>query len=394
MDMTENKVARGSLGLLGAITLSRIAFGYQVQTVASIGPELIAAFGISLAVLGTLIGLYLALGILTAVPCGFLAQRFGDRRVVATGLGLMAVGSLVSALSDGPFGLGAGRLIAGGGAVALTVLQGKIVSDRFEGRAFMLAMSLSVGAFPIGIGLGQLTHAPLARAFGWSAPFLAGAAVAAVSGMWLVLSWGRKSSGDPGGLSLPSRHECALVLVAGVVWTAYNAGYANFLGFMPTYLKAHGHPDWIANLVISIATWGNLPLILLGSGLALRFGADRMFLIGATLNVVAVLGMGLVDWPLVWGTLFGTLASVHAGIIFAKGTLSARPEHRAVGMGLFYMTYYLGGSFIPTLCGRVADYVGDPRGAFLCAGTLSAVAIPAYFLHRHLETRGHLVEQL
>jgi len=212
--------------------------------------------------------------------------------------------------------------------------------------------------------------------------------VAAVAGVWLMLAWGQKSSGDPGGLRMPSRHECALALIAGVVWTAYNAGFANFLGFMPIYLRAHGHPDWIANLVISIATWGNLPAILLGSGLAGRFGADRMFLIGSMLSVTAVLGMGLVDWPLVWGTLFGTLASVHAGIIFAKGTLSARPEHRAVGMGLFYMTYYLGGSFIPTLCGKVADYVGDPRGAFLCAGTLAAVAIPAYFLHRRLQIRG------
>ena len=382
------KNARDSLALLGAITLSRIAFGYQLQTVPSIGPLLLSAFGITLAVLGTLIGLYMVVGIFTAVPCGFLAQRFGDRAVAVTGLALMAFGSLGSALSDGPTGLGAGRLIAGSGAVALTVLQGKVISDRFEGRAFLLAMSLSVGAFPIGIGLAQLTQVPLARAFGWPAPFLAGAAVATAAGTWMFLGWGRPSPRDARGLTLPSRHECALVLIAGLVWTFYNAGYANFLAFMPTYLAAHHHPAGIANLVITIATWGNLPAILLGGLLAGRFGPDRMFVFGALLNVVAVLGMGLIDLPLVWGTLFGTLASAHAGIIFARGTLSARPENRAVGMGLFYMTYYLGGSFIPALCGRTADLVGDPRGAFLCAGTLSALTIPAYFLHRHLQDRG------
>ncbi len=382
-----SKTARDSLALLGAITLSRIALGYQIQTVASIGPDLLAAFGISLAVLGTLIGIYMALGIATAVPCGFLAQRFGDRNVIATGLGLMAAGSLLSALSSGPFGLGAGRFVAGAGAVALTVLQGKVIADRFEGRAFMLAMGLGVGAFPIGIGLGQISHARLSHAYGWPSPFLAGALVAAAAAIWLVLAWGRPSYGSNRPLSLPSRHECRLVLVAGLVWTFYNAGYFNFLAFMPTYLAAHGHPPWIADIVISIATWGNLPAILLGSFLAGRFGADRMFLFGAGLNVLAVMGMGLLDWPLIWGTLFGTLASVHAGIMFAKGALSARPEHRAVGMGLFYTTYYVGGAFIPTLCGKVADYLGDPRGAFLCAGALSALAIPSYFLHRHLHAR-------
>ncbi len=383
---------RESLGLLGAITLARIAFGYQIQTVASIGPDLLAAFGISLAVLGTLIGTYMALGIVTAVPCGFLGQRFGDRNVIAVGLGLMALGSLISALSGGPVGLGAGRMVAGAGAVALTVLQGKVIADRFEGRAFMLAMGLSVGAFPIGIGLGQLTHAPLAHAYGWPSPFLAGALVAAAAAVWLVLSWGRTTTGRTRRVTLPSRHECVLVLVAGLVWTFYNAGYFNFLAFMPTYLKAHGHPDWIANVVISVATWSNLPAILLGSFLAGRFGTDRMFLVGAVTNVIAVLGVGLLDWPLIWGTLFGTLASVHAGIIFAKGTLSARPEHRAVGMGLFYATYYLGGGFIPALCGKAADYIGDPSGAFLCAGLLAAMAIPTYFLHRTLQARGRILE--
>ncbi len=386
------KIGHESFSLLGAITLARIAFGYQIQTVASIGPELLAAFGISLAVLGTLIGIYMALGILTALPCGFLSQRFGDRNVVVTGLALMACGSLVSALSGGPVGLGVGRLVAGAGAVALTVLQGKIIADRFHGRAFLLAMGLSIGAFPIGIGLGQLTHAPLADAYGWPSPFLAGAAVAAVATLWLMLSWGRKPTRDPRGLALPSRHECVLMLLAGLVWTFYNAGYFNFLAFMPTYLQAHGNPAWVANVVISVATWGNLPAILLGSFFADRFGADRMFLVGAIFSVVSVFGMGLVDWPLVWGTIFGTLASVHAGIIFAKGTLSARPENRAVGMGLFYVTYYLGGAFIPALCGKVADYVGDPRGAFLCAGTLAAMAIPTYFLHRNLQARGLVLE--
>ena len=47
------------MGTILAVILGRIAFGYQVQTVASLGPNLIGAFSIDLATLGTLMALYL-----------------------------------------------------------------------------------------------------------------------------------------------------------------------------------------------------------------------------------------------------------------------------------------------------------------------------------------------
>jgi MFS family permease len=177
----------------------------------------------------------------------------------------------------------------------------------------------------------------------------------------------------------------ALVIVAGLTWTFYNAGFSNFLAFMPTYLAAHGHSRAVANLVVSIATWGALPAIIAGGTLGAAFGPNRVFMVGAVMSSVSVAGLGLLDWPLVWGTLFGTLASIHAGVIVAVGTLSTRPQHRAVGMAIFYTTYYLGGTIIPAFCGHAADLYGDPAGAFLCAGAFSALAIPCYWLHQRMQ---------
>ena len=53
-------------GTLWAMVLARIAFGYQIQTVASLGPDLRAAFGIEFATLGTLMGLMQLPGIVGA----------------------------------------------------------------------------------------------------------------------------------------------------------------------------------------------------------------------------------------------------------------------------------------------------------------------------------------
>jgi MFS family permease len=375
-------------GFVAALTLARIAFGYQFQSLASMGPELMAQFQLAYATLGTLIGLYMAPGIFVALPGGMLGRRFGERVVVGIGLGLMTAGALVAAAAAGPAGIGLGRVLAGSGAVTLIVMQGQMVSERFAGRLFMPVMSLLVGAFPVGAGLAGLTHDPVVRAFGWPGMFAIGAAIAGVSTILFLLTCG------PGGKlaggarwAFPSRHESVLVIVSGLIWTAYNSGYYGFLSYVPSLLATRGHGQALTAAVMLIATWFNLPATIVGGILAARFGNWPVFLAGTVSGVVAVAGPALTDWPLVWGTLFGVAGSMQAGVIIAVGTLSARPENRAVGMGLFYTTYYLGGTVLPALCGRAADLVGDPGGALVAAALIACLGVPIYLLHQRLQRR-------
>ncbi len=374
-------------GLVAAVSLSRVAFGYQFQSLASLGPELLQRFGLGYAELGGLIGLYMAPGILVALPGGLLGRRYGERLVVGGGLALMTLGAAVCAGAGGPSGIGAGRVVAGAGAVMLVVMQGKMIGDRFPGRSFLPVMGLVVGAFPVGVGLVELTHGPVVRALGWPGMFVVGAGIAALSLALFLVSSERAHPGAGAAWALPSRRECGLVAVAGVVWTAYNAGYYGFLSYMPSVLASRGHPPGMLALVLTLATWLNLPATVLGGALAARFGNRPVFLAGTVAGIVAVAGPAVLDWPLLWGTLFGTVASLHAGVIIGVGTLSARPENRAVGMGLFYMIYYAGGALLPAMCGRAADLLGDPAGALIAAAALSAVAIPAFMLHGFLSRR-------
>ena len=90
------------------------------------------------------------------------------------------------------------------------------------------------------------------------------------------------------------------------------------------------------------------------------------------------------DWPLVFGLVFGTLGSVHAGVIVALGTLSARPANQAVGMGLFYTVYFLGVAALPGLFGRVGDAVHSPAGALIAAAAVAVLALPAFWWHCRL----------
>src|SRR5580704_17856587 len=77
--------------ILAAVALARIGFGYQYQTVASLGPELVRLFDLDYATLGTLIGAYMLFGGFLALPLGLLGRRFGDRLILGGGLSLMVV---------------------------------------------------------------------------------------------------------------------------------------------------------------------------------------------------------------------------------------------------------------------------------------------------------------
>ena len=372
--------------ILTALALARIAFGYQFQTVATLGPDLVALFHLSYTALGTLIGAYMLLGMFVALPLGFLGRRFGDRPVLASGLALMVVGALINAAAEGPSGIALDRTIAGVGAVAMIVLQGKIIADWFTGKRFMIGISVSVCSYPIGVGLAQLVLPPLARAAGWQAAFLSDA-VAPLLALILFLASYRpppNAAAPSNGVSLPSRHECLLLAIAGLIWTAYTSGYSGYTSYIPSTLSARGESLAMIGLVMVIATWGNVPATLWGGDLAARFGGLRVFLAGTAALVIGMTGTALTGGAVWWSLLVGLLGSIHPGVIMAVGTLSARPQNRAVGMGLFYSLYYLGGAAGPALCGWTADRMGGPEGGLIAAAALSAATVPLYLLHRKL----------
>ncbi len=376
---------RGHLGTLLAIVLARMTFGMQVQTVATLGPALRQAFALDFAGFGALVGLYMLPGVALAIPVAFAGRRFGDRNALAAGMTLMTLGSALSAVAPGVVLFGAGRLLCGSGVVAILVFQGKVLSERYSGRAFSLATSLQTGAFPIGIGLAPLVLGPLAASLGWRSAFVAGAVLAAVPVGLLLATWRDISPVPSAGarlLAWPSRREVRLVILAGLVWVFYNAAFANYLAFMPSLMAARHLAGAIAASVVPFATWPNLAFVLTGAAIAHRFGNTPVFLAGTLCTLAAIL-WAVAGGPLpATALLFGTLGAMHGGLIVATGTLATRPENRGVGMAIFYTVYYAGGFVFPALCGHAADLAGGPQGAFLAAAALSVLAIPAWLMIR------------
>src|SRR3982074_3589936 len=107
---------------------------FQFQSVAAVAPLLGTAFGVSIADIGVLIGLYFAPGIALALPGGAIGQKFGDRATVLGALALMLAGSLAMALASSWSVQIGGRLVAGAGGVIVSVQLTKMLTDWFAGR--------------------------------------------------------------------------------------------------------------------------------------------------------------------------------------------------------------------------------------------------------------------
>jgi len=383
-----------SWAILVALTLGRIAFGYQLQTVAALEHTLTSLFHLSYTSYGVLLGAYMSLGVFAALPLGILGRWLGDGLITAAGFALMIAGPTVSAWGGTPASIAAGRMIAGIGGVGMLVLQGKIIADWFTGQRFMLAVSIAVCGYPIGVDLVQLVVTHMPAGFGWRAGFLTDCVLPALA-LLVFLSSFRQSSHAGQELerfSLPNARECLLLAIAGMIWTAYASGYQGYLFYVVPTLTSHGATAALTALVVTVATWGQVPATLFGGGLAGRFGPLLVLIVGTLGLAIGTGGTALAAAPLLWAVFVGIIGSIHPGVIIAVGTMSARPEHRAVGMGIFYSLYYLGGAVVPALCGHAADRYGSPAGGLLAAAVIAALAIPLYVLHQRLARPGTMLK--
>ena len=72
MSMLENFIWRSAWTLLTVLTVARVAYGVQFQSVGAVGPAMVQDLSLAYASLGTLVGAYSMLGVVLALPAGWL----------------------------------------------------------------------------------------------------------------------------------------------------------------------------------------------------------------------------------------------------------------------------------------------------------------------------------
>jgi MFS family permease len=358
---------RNRWGILAVLFVVRLSMSFQFQSVAAVAPLLGHDFGVGLADIGLLIGLYFTPGVALALPGGAIGQRFGDKATVLGALLLMLLGGLAMVFSDSWSGQIAGRLVAGAGGVLLNVQMTKMVTDWFAGKEIATAMAIFVNSWPAGVAMSLLALPSIGTAYGVTAAYLAVAALIAFG--IVVLAAGYQPPPNPVTIAAASarlnRSAIVAVIVAGLIWGLFNIGFAVIFTFGPSMLVERGWSISAAGSTISIVLWLSVFSVPFGGFLADRTKRPQSILVaGAILVAILMLVLPRSGAVVLIVIALGLISGLPAGPIMSLPARVLAPATRAFGMGVFYTVYYAAMMLGPVIGGAYAKWSGSAAAAF------------------------------
>jgi MFS family permease len=388
--LIENNQVSNRWLMLAILFIARVTMGFQYQAVAALSPLFADSFGIGLADLGILVGLYMSPGVVVALPGAAIGKLFGDKRVVSFGMILMIIGGLIMAFGwNYPLQL-TGRVVAGAGGVILNVLMAKMVTDYFSGREISLAMGIFANSWPVGIAAALLVLPLVGNTAGLSWAMLT-VAIFILIGLLLFYSMyvdvaqaGVKSAGK---FKISGTALIALLL-AGIIWAFYNAGLAMIFAFAPIFLLEKGWSLLSANSTTSIVLWLAVISIPIGGYLADRTGKKDLIILGSLTTFAILLPLSAhTEFVISIYILMGLFAGLAAGPIMGLPSEVLTPENRGIGIGIFLSLFYVGVVLAPILAGALLETTGNPGVAFYLGSVLLMLGCLAQLAFRFLAKR-------
>jgi MFS family permease len=376
-DITVTMVAseRRSVGVIALISMIRMFGLFALLPVLSL--YAIDLEGATPLLVGLAVGAY---GLTQAgfqIPLGALSDRIGRLPVILIGLSIFAVGSVVAATSDSIYGIIAGRLLQGAGAISATLSALITDATRKEVR------TRSMAVFGIGIGLSfmiAMVAGPLIAAkFGVRSLFWIAAALAVVAGLLLKLLPAipdRKKS-DSWNLLPALRPD--LLRIDFYVFLLHTIMTATFvaLPFLLTRRLGLALTDhWkmyvgalLASLLITV------PLIMKDQ----RQGQGRLMGIAVSLILVGQLSLSFFSFSAT--PVFVGLVVYFAGFNFLEAALPARlsvmadEELRGASLGVFSSAQFLGAFVGGLVGGRFLGQAGsgDILNVFFACALLAGI---------------------
>ena len=373
-----------ALGVILSVTaVSQLTF----SAVPPVLPELATALGVSRGAIGVVHGIVAVAGIFLSAYLGYLADRFGRRRVVRSALLIYgAFGSACFLANDFWLLLGL-RLVQGVGATLLMSIGIVLIGDIFSGPRRRWAMGLNVGAITVMGTVGPI----LAGAIGAGGTFRPFLLYLLAFPVWVAA--GRLAS--PGEEVSPARP--AAHLREALADLRQRRRLSDFLGILPlsmitlaVYLgltqavaplfleSEYGLSTTQRGLLLAVGV-GMASLASLASGrLAARLRPARVMALGLLLEVAGFTVIGLA--PALWVVALG-MALVGAGygsftpVLQTFATSAGRARHRGVLVGTWVTGNRVGMFAGPWAATALAGAIGEQDSYLVGALVVGAVAV-------------------
>jgi MFS family permease len=309
------------------------------------------------------------------IPLGALSDRIGRLPVIVAGLAVFAAGSVLAAYSDTVWGVIAGRLLQGAGAISAT-LTALIADATREG-----VRTRSMAVFGVGVGgafmLAMIVGPKFSGHFGVPALFLFAAFLALVAAVLLIALPGdiprpeapRRWNFRPAFRADLLRLDFYVFLLHAILTASFVALPFLFVDRLELPVTEHWKM-YVGALLLSLA--GTVPLVIRDERQGKRSTvglAVSLMLLG--LLVLTFAGFGIAP-------VFGGLVLFFAGFNFLEAGLPARlslvadDESRGASLGLFASSQFLG-AFVGGLIGGRFLATGRPADVFFVCVLLAGI---------------------
>lgn len=381
-------------GVMTVVTAGVVA-AMQVGKGLIAGPMLQSDLGLDLSALGWITSVFAVVGVIGGMAAGAFVAAAGDRRLLAIGMALLALGSFAGAASPAFTLLLLSRIVEGFGFLLVVVagpaiLMRLVTTDRRD-----LVFALWSCFMPAGMAIAMLTGPVFAdwQAIWWSNGLLTLASLALV---FLAVS---PSPATPGG-DTTFRSDAAETLTSRgpmllfVLFSLYSLMSFTLSSFLPILL--------IERLHVSLGTVGLLSAVItlvnvignLAAGHLLTRGFARGRLVASAALLTGVFGLWiflsqsgghLVLWLCILFSAIGGL--IPATLISSVPILSPRPALAPMAMGLLMQGSNLGQLIGPVAVGTAIELYGWTSGAAFIGGSALLCIVLAPTLERALRTK-------
>jgi MFS family permease len=350
--------------------------------------DLRATYGVSLlAVAAAANAMYLAFG-LAAVPGGWLADRFGSRRLLAISAAGCALATAAAALAPS-FGVLMGALVVLGACAGLHHPSGlSLVSRGVPAPDRGRALGIHGLGGSLGEALGPLGAAVAARALGWRYGFATASLLALLCAV-LVASLAEPQQARETSAPPPARSDVLValrgfwrstplrwLLLAGL---AGGFVYRGVLTFLPLHLSGSTPGDALpgAGLITLVLLAGTVAQ-LVGGRMADKMPQERLFVVELMLfaPVLLLLGVGSGTGGVAMALGFGFLWSLAQPLATALAATHAEARAHGLLYGVQLALSFGLGSFA-TVVGAALTTWGGTRLAFLGFGAAGVVQLAA-----------------
>ncbi len=347
-------------------------------------PLLANAFGLSLAQVGVIRGAHRAAMAAFQIPAGILAERIGERGLLAFGTGLAGVAFIALGYAQGFWAILAALFFAGMGSAVQHPLASTLVSRAFpiQGRRAALGtynFSGDVGKFAFG-GLVSLL---LVAGVSWQAPVI-GFGVAAIAMALAVLALlAAQTAAAPIHAPTAPRatdwgiHDRPRFLALCAIEVLDSSTRSAFLTFIAFLLLAKGLPTGWAVAAVPLVLAGGMAGKLACGVLAERIGVPRMIVateIATAVGIFVVLALPA-EGALLLLPLLGVVVQGTSSVLYATIGEYVRTERLSRAFGLFYTVGSVCGILAPLGFGLLGDRFGV-HTAIAALGAMILLTLP------------------